>query len=79
MPSEPTESRSERLIRLVREWFPVFLRMVDMVVQYEVLRQRGEFVRHLATKQRQDTRHTRNRGRDCNNNDESAVNNTNNT
>ena len=67
------------MVRLVREWFPVFL---TIVVRYEVLRQRDEFLEHLATKLRQVTRDTRNRdtrNRDSNNNDGSAGNNSNNS
>ena len=70
MSSEPTESRS------VREWFPVFL---EIVARYEVLRQRDEFLEHLAAKLRHVTRDSRNRDRDSNNNDGSAANNSNNS
>ena len=43
---------SHDLVRLVREWFPVFLTIVDLVVQWEELRQRDELVRQAATRLR---------------------------
>ena len=48
MPSEHTERRLEEVIRLVRQWFPVFMRMVRMVMEWEELQDRDERVSLLA-------------------------------
>ena len=51
--SEEEEEEIKDIYTVLREWLPVFVRMLDVVAQWEELRQQDIFVSRLANRLRQ--------------------------